>query len=277
MSKKDIKTQRHGPHRHKVADKNAKNYSHNSKNDDGLWLFGKHAVLAALTNPRRQIRRLVVTKRSADHYLAEFSKINQDIRPLTPEIVPADILTKILPAECVHQGIALHTSPLAAPDLMTCCAIKEGESHLLLLLDQITDPHNVGAILRSAAAFGARAVISTDRHAPPESGPLAKAASGALEILPWLRVTNLSRTLDSVAALGYWRLGLDGTAQHTIREQDFGNNIALVLGAEGQGLRPGTRSHCDALIRLPIKRSVESLNVSNAAAIALYEFSRQVS
>ncbi len=144
---------------------------------------------------------------------------------------------------------------------------------MVLILDQVTDPHNVGAIIRSAAAFGARAIITTDRHAPPESGTLAKSASGALEVLPWVRVTNLSRALDSLAEMGYWRLGLDGTAEMSIREADFGKNIALVMGAEGRGLRKGSRTHCDALIKLPIRRTVESLNVSNAAAIALYEFS----
>lgn len=256
-------------------------YSHNpgskpdkntNKNTD-LWLFGKHPVLAALNNQKRTLKRLLVTKRGADQYLAEFSEINQTLRPLNPEIVTPDVLENILPADCVHQGIALQTYALPDVAIMDCCTIEGDGSHLLLILDQLTDPHNVGAIMRSAAAFGARAIISTDRHAPPESGTLAKSASGALEVLPWIRVTNLSRALDTLAEMGYWRLGLDGSADLSIKQADFGKNIALVMGAEGKGLRKGTQTHCDALIKLPISRTVESLNVSNAAAIALYEFS----
>lgn len=289
MSKKDQKSKRHGTARNKPAKKTNRESRRESKrdsyqasgqqqapksgNNNDLWLFGKHPVLAALNNPNRNIKRLLVTKRGADQYLASFSDINNDVRPLTPEIVLPEVLEKNLPADCLHQGIALQTTALPDLSLEKCCAIEEGKSHLVLILDQLTDPHNVGAIIRSAAAFGARAIISTDRHSPPESGTLAKSASGALEILPWVRVTNLSRALDSLAEMGYWRLGLDGTAKLSIRDADFGNNIALVMGAEGKGLRKGTCEHCDALIKLPISRTVESLNVSNAAAIALYEFS----
>jgi len=282
MSKKEQKKQRHAARAKKPREATARNsgagYGAGSgvgKNSD-LWFFGKHAVLAALKNPAREIKRLLVTKRSAGHYQQDFSEINQNIRPLTPEIVMAEVLMKNLPADCVHQGIALLATPLPPAEMDRCCQIKEGDAHLLLVLDQITDPHNVGAIIRSAAAFGARAIITTDRHAPPESGTLAKSASGTLEIVPWVRVANLGRALDSLADMGYWRLGLDGAAENSIRETDFGHNIALVMGAEGKGLRRGTRDHCDALIRLPIKRTVESLNVSNAAAIALYEFSREL-
>lgn len=239
-----------------------------------LWLYGKHAVLAALSNPNRVLKRLLVTQRSADHYRAEFSEIHQNIRPLKPEIVTSEILSRNLPPDGVHQGIALATAPLPAAALKECCSITGDGAHLILILDQVTDPHNVGAIMRSAVAFGTRALITTDRHAPPESGVLAKSASGALEILPWIRVTNLNRTLDELAHIGYWRLGLDGGAEISIKQADFGQNIALVLGAEGRGLRKGTQSHCDALIRLPMHRAMESLNVSNAAAIALYEFSK---
>lgn len=298
MSKKDQKMQRHGSGRKKSTQKTARKTSRNSvpeskqeskqefkpkfgqksgyksETSNDLWLFGKHPVLAALNNPDRPIKRLLVTKRSADQYLDVFSKINQDIRPLSPEIVLPEALEKALPADCLHQGIALQTTALPDSDLETCCAVVGDKSHLVLILDQVTDPHNVGAIIRSAAAFGACAIISTDRHSPPESGTLAKSASGALEALPWVRVTNLSRALDLLAEMGYWRLGLDGTAELSIREADFGNNIALVMGAEGKGLRKGTQEHCDALIKLPISRRVESLNVSNAAAIALYEFSK---
>jgi len=251
----------------------AKATGRHSSGRNEIWLFGHHAVMAALRNPDRVIRKLLVSKRGADQYLEEFSQINEDIRPLTPEIVLPEVLEKKLPSDCVHQGIALSTAPLPDRHLDETCALVENEGNLVLLLDQVTDPHNVGAIIRSAAAFGARAIVTTDRHSPPESGTLAKSASGALEGLAWVRVTNLSRALEELAEMGYWRLGLDGHADMDIGKADFGHNIALVLGAEGAGLRKGTRSHCDALVKLPIKRAVESLNVSNAAAVALYVFS----
>lgn len=249
-------------------------YTEQSKTPaNDLWLFGKHAVLAALENPMRKIKRLMVTKRSHDQYQAALTKIHLEHRALNPEIVAIEVFEKNLPADSVHQGIALLTAPLPDNHLEDSCITLAEQKNLIVVLDQVTDPHNVGAIIRSAAAFGAKAIITTDRHAPPESGTLAKSASGALEALPWVRVTNLARALDSLAEMGYWRIGLDGHARADIQDTDFGDNIALVLGAEGKGLRKGTADHCDALVKLPISRTVESLNVSNAAAIALYVFS----
>ena len=242
-------------------------------NDNELWLFGKHAVLAALENPMRKIKRLMVTKRSHDQYQNTLTEIHLNHRMLNPEIAAIDVFEKFLPTDAVHQGIALLTAPLPDNHLDDSCLILDKQKNLVLVLDQVTDPHNVGAIIRSAAAFGAKAIITTDRHAPPESGTLAKSASGALEILPWVRVTNLSRALEQLAEMGYWRIGLDGHAKTDIRQADLGDNIALVMGAEGKGIRKGTADHCDGLVKLPIKRTVESLNVSNAAAVALYVFS----
>lgn len=241
----------------------------------GIWLFGKHPVMAALRNPNRKIHKLMVSKKSTKNYNDELSEINETVRELEPEIVPPVMLEKLLPSDCVHQGIALATSPLTPPPLEDCAKISEGQTNLVLVLDQVTDPHNVGAIMRTAAAFGAKAVVTTDRHAPPESGTLAKSASGTLEIIPWVRVSNLARALDNLAKIGYWRIGLDSHTDMTIDEADFGKNIVIVLGAEGAGLRKGTRDHCDAIVKLPMKHAVESLNVSNAAAIALYKFSKE--
>ena len=240
---------------------------------DGLWLFGRHAVLAALENPSRIIKKLIISRRNHNQYREALTEIHLNIRELNPEIVPVEQFEKIFAEGSVHQGIALLTTPLPTPYLDECCAITPDEKNLLLVLDQVTDPHNVGAIIRSAAAFGAKAIITTDRHAPLESGALAKSASGALETMPWVRVTNLSRAMDKLAEMGYWRIGLDGHAEQDIRNADYGRNIALIMGAEGKGIRKGTADHCDALVKLPIKRTVESLNVSNAAAVALYVFS----
>ena len=239
----------------------------------GLWLYGKHAVLAALENPMRKIKRLMITKRSHAQYEQALTEIHLNHRALNPEIAGIEVFEKNLPADSVHQGIALLTEPLPDCHMDEDCVILKDQKNLVLVMDQVTDPHNVGAIIRSAAAFGAKAIITTDRHAPPESGVLAKSASGALEALPWIRVTNLSRALDHLAEMGYWRIGLDGHAKQDVREADFGDNIALVLGAEGKGIRKGTADHCDGLVKLPISRTVESLNVSNAAAVALYVFS----
>lgn len=252
-----------GSEKHKVA----------PNSSGGLWLYGKHAVLAALENPMRKIKRLMVTKRSHDQYQKTLTDIHLNHRALNPEIAPIEQFEKNLPSDAVHQGIALLTDPLPDAHMDECCVLIADQKNLVLVLDQVTDPHNVGAIIRSAAAFGAKAIITTDRHAPPESGTLAKSASGALEDLPWVRVTNLSRALDQLAEMGYWRIGLDGYADQDIRDADYGNNIALIMGAEGKGIRKGTADHCDALVKLPIKRTVESLNVSNAAAVALYVFS----
>ncbi|TPD57946.1 23S rRNA (guanosine(2251)-2'-O)-methyltransferase RlmB [Emcibacter nanhaiensis] len=240
----------------------------------GLWLFGRHPVMAALANRERQKHRLLVSRKNADQYREELAELLDGVPSPHPELVGAEEFEKLLPEGSLHQGIALKCSPLPGRHLDEACAIVEEAKNLILVLDQVTDPHNVGAIIRSAAAFGAKAIVTPDRNAPPESGTLAKSASGCLELIPWVRVTNLSRALDQLAEMGYWRLGLDGYAEQTVAEADFGNNIVLVLGAEGKGLRKGTRDHCDALVKLPISERVESLNVSNAAAVALYEFSR---
>ncbi len=226
-------------------------------------LYGRHAVTAALANPDRVIRKIWGTREALN---------SLELPPVLP-IVYADVadLGRMVPADAPHQGIVAEVEPL--PDVWLGDILEEGaeDRRPILVLDQITDPHNVGAIFRSAAAFDALAIVTQDRHAPAESGVLARAASGALEIMPWVRVVNLSRALDEIAEAGYWRIGLDGEGQQTLDQAlDKTNKVALVLGAEGEGLRHNSIAHCDIIARLPISPRMESLNVSNAAAIALY-------
>ena len=179
-------------------------------------------------------------------------------------------LARLVPSDAPHQGLVIEVDPL--PELWLGDLLTEGagDRRPLLVLDQVTDPHNVGAVLRSAAAFDALGIVTQDRHSPPESGALARSASGALETVPWVRVVNLARALDEIAEGGFWRVGLTGHAEQTLAETIGTNRIALVLGAEGEGMRQNTEAHCDELAKLPISPKIESLNVSNAAAVALY-------
>ncbi len=234
----------------------------------GLWLYGHHAVAAALANPRRKLHRLVLTERAAD---AIDKKL---IGRLRAEIVDADAVSRLLPQGAVHQGIALQCEPLPARDLGEIAKAKDGQRRIVVVLDQISDPHNVGAILRSAAAFGVAGAIVQDRNAPPESGVLAKAASGALDSVPYFTVVNIARALTELGELGFWRVALAGDGEQTLKEAVSSGDIALVLGSEGSGIRRLVREHCDATAFVPIATSIESLNVSNAAAVALYECRR---
>jgi 23S rRNA (guanosine2251-2'-O)-methyltransferase len=233
--------------------------SHGTANRPRLW--GKHAVAAALDNPRRNVLRAWATREAA-----AFMQFPDDV-PVT--LAEAPDLGRLVPHDAPHQGVVIEVEPL---DDAWLDGILGGaaERAVLLVLDQVTDPHNVGAILRSAAAFGAIAIVTQDRHSPPESGVVAKAASGALERVPWVRVVNLARALEEIGEAGFWRIGLTGDAGTELAHALGPKRVALVLGAEGPGLRPNTREHCDALARLPIGDAVESLNVSNAAAVALY-------
>lgn len=226
-------------------------------------LWGRHAVLAALANPIREVRRLWGTREA----LAMI-----DLPPVLP-ITPAGAgdLAGMVPAGAPHQGLVAEVEPLPDRFLDEFREPEDDDRRAILVLDQVTDPQNVGAILRSAAAFDAVAIVTQDRHSPPESGTIARAASGALEIVPWVRVVNLARALDELAESGYWRIGLAGEASDTLgKALDGAVRAALVLGAEGPGMRHNIGEHCDQLARLPISPRMESLNVSNAAAIALY-------
>ena len=233
--------------------------SHGTTQRPRLW--GKHAVSAALDNPERKILRAWTTREAAG-----FMQFPQDVAVTMAE---APDLGRLVPSDAPHQGVVIEVEPL--DDVWLDGLLGEaGERAVLLVLDQVTDPHNVGAILRSAAAFGAVGIVTQDRHSPPESGVIAKAASGALERVPWARVVNLARALEEIGEAGFWRIGLAGDAGIDLKEALGPPRVALVLGAEGPGMRPNTREHCDALARLPISDAIESLNVSNAAAIALY-------
>jgi 23S rRNA (guanosine2251-2'-O)-methyltransferase len=224
-------------------------------------MWGKHAVASALDNPARNVLRAWSTRESAASM--QF--------PGNVPVTFADVadLGRLVPQDAPHQGVVIEVEPLEEVWLGDLLG-DAPERAVLLVLDQVTDPHNVGAILRSAAAFGAIGIVTQDRHSPPESGALAKAASGALERVPWARVVNLARALEEIGEASFWRIGLAGEADMDLKDALGPPRIALVLGAEGPGLRPNTREHCDALARLPISGDVESLNVSNAAAVALY-------
>jgi 23S rRNA (guanosine2251-2'-O)-methyltransferase len=239
-------------------------------------LFGLHPVAAAWTNPERRVYRLLATEGALESMAAalEQAKTAGIDRPV-PTLVERPDLDRLLPAGAVHQGLVLDAAPLPEVDLDDIVrqgSLKDGD--VIVLLDQVTDPHNVGAILRSASAFGASAVVLPDRNAPEMTGTLAKSASGAAEVVPLVRVVNLSRALTELREAGYWCVGLDESGSRTLAQVTFQSRIALVLGAEGSGLRRLTMERCDEIARLPTSGPIGSLNVSNAAAVALYELAR---
>ena len=231
-----------------------------------LWLYGLHAVKAALGNPLRRSRRCVLTSHAAESIGAPL------LRGLAVQMAETEQVARLLPAGAVHQGAALQCDPLPRRDLRDI-AVGAGPK-IVLILDQISDPHNVGAILRSAAAFDAAAVIVQDRHAPPESGALAKAASGGLDLVPYMPVVNIARALEQLGEAGFWRVALGGDAGVPLAQAIVDGDLALVLGSEGEGVRQLVRARCDQSAAIPTGKRMESLNVSNAAAIALYECRR---
>ncbi|MGH6877261.1 MAG: 23S rRNA (guanosine(2251)-2'-O)-methyltransferase RlmB [Rhizomicrobium sp.] len=231
-----------------------------------LWLYGIHAVRAALNNPLRRSRRCLSTRHAADS-LGEAA-----LDGVAVHIVEAEQVARELPQGAVHQGVALQCDPLPRRDIRELVA--EPGRKIVLILDQISDPQNVGAILRSAAAFEAAAVIVQDRHAPPESGALAKAASGGLDLVPYLPVVNIARALEQLGDAGFWRVALGQDAGMPLAEAITGGDLALVLGSEGAGVRHLVRARCDESASIPMGKRMESLNVSSAAAIALYECQR---
>lgn len=231
-----------------------------------MWIYGRHAVAAALNNPDRRRRRLLATEDAAAVLGAGGG---------AAEIVARDDIAAVLPAGAVHQDAALLVEPLAVVAVAELCArIAAAERSAVVVLDRVSDPHNVGAVLRSAAVFGALGVIVPERGAPEVTGALAKAASGALESVPLLHVPNLVRAMTALKDAGMWCVGLDAAAPTTLAELELAPRTALVLGAESAGLRRLTRETCDLLARIPAPGALTSLNVSNACAVALYEYAR---
>jgi 23S rRNA (guanosine2251-2'-O)-methyltransferase len=243
------------------------------------WIYGRHAVAAALANPERRWRRLAALagqEVEAQQFLAGAVADRRGAEGASLTVIERDALAALLPPGAVHQGLALDVEPLPEPDLgdlIRELATASGRC-AIVALDQVSDPQNVGAVLRSAAAFGARAVLVTAHGAPPATGALAKAASGAVDRVPLVRVVNLVRALDRLKEAGFWTCGLDETAEEPLAALDLGPRAVLVLGSEGGGMRRLVRERCDHLARLPTSAAQPTLNVSNAAAVALYELAR---
>lgn len=235
--------------------------SHSTK----LFLYGVHAVKSALVNSKRVHKQLYVTAELKDEYAA-YSKILR--------IVTKKEIEKLLPHDAVHQGVVLETTPL--PNVHIKDLPLDQDPCLLLAFDQVTDPHNVGAILRSAACFNVSGVIHTDRNSPAESGVLAKSACGALDLIPFSRVTNLARTLDDLKQQGFWIVGLSEHGKTALHQVDLPKKVVLVIGAEGAGMRRLITETCDYLTQLPTNPQFPTLNASNAAAVALYEIQQQL-
>jgi 23S rRNA (guanosine2251-2'-O)-methyltransferase len=228
--------------------------------DGPVILYGWHTVAAALANPQRRIRKLMLTENAARRLSEE--KIETRV---APEIVRPALIDQRLGPDAVHQGLLVEADPLPSPDIDTLT--QEG---VVLVLDQITDPHNVGAIMRSAAAFAVKAIVTTARHSPEATGVLAKSASGALELVPLVTVQNLARALNELNDRGFMTVGLDSQGSENLSAVALREPLALVLGAEGKGLRQLTRETCNTVARLDMPGEIKSLNVSNAAVLALY-------
>ncbi|MDP9572195.1 TrmH family RNA methyltransferase [Agrobacterium cavarae] len=249
------------PPQQKRRNKGADDWKPPQLGADQVYLYGLHTVRAALANKERQIIKLSVTQNA----FARLEIGEATAQPFPVEMVAPQDIDKVLGPDAIHQGVILETRPLPVRKLS---ALKD--SPLILVLDQVTDPHNVGAIMRSAVAFNAGALITTMRHSPTESGVLAKSASGALEMIPYIQITNLADALGELHKLGFTSIGLDSEGPAPIEQTFSGDKIALVLGAEGKGLRQKTRETVTHLARLDMPGEIKSLNVSNAAAIALY-------
>ena len=239
-----------------------------SGNTKDILIYGKHPIELALANPKRHIRELYYLKEAFQGL-----KVSGNIKT---KCVDRSFLDGLVGRDTLHQGLVARVDPLPAVSLSDLLKnLKDEEKAVVILLDQVTDPHNVGAILRSGIAFDAAAVVMPEAGAPDETGVLAKSASGALELIPLVRVTNLIRAMEKLKEEGFWCIGLDGYAKQSITGTKLPQKCAFVMGSEGSGMRRLTRENCDYCIKLPMNPAIESLNVSNAAALTLYEYRRQ--
>ena len=243
--------------------------THPSSPTDFVWLYGIHAVQNALGNPQRECRKLMMTQKAFDQFDFPDATLKNKV-----QIARMEDITRKVGEEARHQGIIGLFSQPPTLHIEDLCA-QEATQSVVVVLDQVTDPHNMGAIVRSAAAFGAQALIVTERHSASTEGILAKTASGALELVPIIPVTNLKRALDQLKDGGYWCIGFDERGTQMLHQTDLSLKIALVMGAEGAGLRRLTKETCDLLVKIPVQDQFSTLNVSNSAAIALYEVMRQ--
>ena len=235
-----------------------------------VLIYGKHPAIAALNNVRRKCINLFTTKEILQEIEKLIPKLNIPVTILKP-----DSLNAMLPLGTNHQNIILESLPLASLDLEDIIEQDRSKAFsCLILLDQVTDPHNIGAIIRSAAAFSASAVILTDHNSPKENNTIIKCAAGACETVPMIHITNLASCIKELKKECYWIIGLDGHTDLTLKESIFSEKIAIIMGSEDKGLRKLTKENCDYIVKIPISSSLESLNVSNAAAIALYEFAK---
>ena len=272
---------KHSSRAKKSKKKNIKRGNQESQNSgqnyNGDWIYGIHPVMAALGNLKRNCHRIIVSNTFNKGLERDVENACKKIAGMPDrEKMNREQISSMLPLGAVHQGLALLASPLNNITIEDIIKETKGKSEAtLIVLDQATDPRNVGAVMRSAAAFGASAVILQDRHAPPLSGALCKAASGAVERVSLIRVVNLARAISNLKHAGFWAVGLDAAAKRTLDEADLSGRTILVLGAEGAGLRRLTRDTCDETLMVPVKKHADSLNLSNAAAVALYEIDRQ--
>ncbi len=251
----------------------SKNRSNNSNNSAGTILYGRHPVMAVLNNKNRRISKILCTKDNFDELKAVC--LQNNINPGLLNTVDKKEIDRILPRDAVHQGFAVYCSELEDYSLEDICIMADEKSRChVLVLDQVTDPQNIGAIIRSCVAFDALALILQDKNSPAETGAMAKASAGTIENLPICRVTNLSRAIQQLKEAGFWTIGMDGYATTYIDEIDKSGKTAIVMGSEGKGLRRLVEESCDTTVKLPISDKVESLNVSTAAAIALYEINK---
>lgn len=240
---------------------------------NSLILYGRHAVFAAIANTERQITKILCTKDNFEEIDAQCDRHEVDTRKIN--IVDRKEIDKILPVDAVHQGFAMYCHELPDYSIEEICdmAVEQERCHVLIL-DQVTDPQNIGAIIRSCAAFNTLALVIQDKNSPCETGSMAKAAAGALEITPVCRVTNLARAIEQLKEVGFWTVGMDGHSETTIDKLNKAGKTAIIMGSEGKGMRRLVEESCDSVVKLPISEKVESLNVSTAAAIALYEINK---